>query len=327
MPARLRVTLCNVRTALDLLHPWKGRRAALAREILSTNPDVVFTQENRKEQAADLVAAFEAATKVRWGRTDAGNVKLIYRLDRVTVVKDWSRDLRSPAGATRHAAFAELLLKASGRSVLVVDTHFTANRIPGARGWQDKQITDILTLVAGYKLADGSTDEAVVIGGDFNNEGFPPPSSKGFGTVRALAARAGFKHLRSEADYKTRVSKESRRCFDGFGTTNKMDARWVCDVLFARAVSLVSGGVLATRNTDHDIIWAELDLAAEVPARVYVVTKAVTSTPRVKGKRAIPRAVGFEISTADRFETVGGVKGVTTDKSHWYPLDSLRVKS
>ncbi len=181
-PVSLRLMTYNIRlnTPMDGDHMWPARRASVISMIRFHGADVVGAQEVLREQRDDLVAALPDFACLGVGRDDgkeAGEFcPLLIRRERLDVL-DWGTFWLSAtpdapgsrgwdAACNRLATWARLRERASGREVLVMNTHLdhigVVARREGARLLRER-----LLQLAGERLA--------FLLGDFNADAFSEP--------------------------------------------------------------------------------------------------------------------------------------------------------
>ncbi|NLG25935.1 MAG: endonuclease/exonuclease/phosphatase family protein [Clostridiales bacterium] len=171
-------------------HPWAGRRDQVAALLARWQPDLLCVQEALEGQKADLLAALPPFDAYGVGRDDGKSggeqAPIFHRRDRFDLLDQghfWLSPTPQQAGSVgwdakhpRTAVWKHLVHRASGRPVLVVNTHYDhvgreANR---------KSID-----VIGRNLPPTPPDCAVLLCGDFNSD----EQSPAYGAI----VRAGFR--------------------------------------------------------------------------------------------------------------------------------------
>ncbi len=172
--AQLHLVTYNIRynNAGDGENAWINRREAMADSLQHTGADIICLQEVLHDQLMFLQGALKEYRYYGVGRDDgktAGEyAPLFYRTDRFTVVDSGTLWLSETPGVpskgwdaalNRIATWLKLKSKASGKEIVVFNTHFDHQgkqaRLESAR---------LLTLQALQK----AKDMACILAGDFN---------------------------------------------------------------------------------------------------------------------------------------------------------------
>lgn len=218
-PPTLKIASFNVMSVAaqpyGALKPWKDRRAAVVKTIMTDKPDVLGVQEataslaykdrlvSGDHQFLDLrnglvsaggnykltnsyafncVNANTSYKCVKQYRGASGGQRILYNADRVELVSQGSLDYAQQASTTeppRGVAWAVLRLKANGREFFFADTHL-ANSPETVLVAQWKQL-------ASYVKTKAAGRPTVVVG-DFNTSKWNATSSEMLPAMRA----AGF---------------------------------------------------------------------------------------------------------------------------------------
>ena len=174
--AELKVMTFNVRTSAadDGLNAWTKRRDLFADTIRQLQPDVIGTQELRKQQGDDTVARLPEYTwfgRDRFGGHDDEHMGIFYRKDRLKVVESgdfWLSDTPDKvASITWGNLFPRMVNWAlferldDHKRFYLLDTHF-----PYRDQDEDARSRGAREIVAW--IAKLPTNVPVIITGDFN---------------------------------------------------------------------------------------------------------------------------------------------------------------
>jgi endonuclease/exonuclease/phosphatase family metal-dependent hydrolase len=200
----LRVMSFNIRydTAGDGTDNWSHRRRLVADTIRYHAPDVIGIQEAMAHQLRELAALLDAYEWVGRPRDgDRGEHTAIgYRNDRVTAETTetfWLSPTPETPGSVgwdashpRIATWARLQVGSSDQRLLVLNTHLDRDGQRARREGSKRML---------QQLTEQVTDEAVVVGGDFNcraggpayerASGYELPDDRTLRDSRAVAAR------------------------------------------------------------------------------------------------------------------------------------------